>query len=183
MYRFYSEVLLHTLISMNRLPKDIMKYFWSEDFIQSLKKEEIDDVHTGVKLTLYDAFRLGLNIGTCNLTSRYLMRFINDYQNLKMVYGSCDVLKGTEKYNCGLDGTAHVWIEYPKKMLVVDTTLMLCMPRQYAYNVLGYNSVKVLADEAASYFDDCDEYQEYPKIIGMSSKEKEKYYEQLLAVK
>lgn len=182
MYRFYTEVLLKKLISMGRIPENILMYFWNEEFIQKLKTEEIDNLNTGVALTLYDVFGMGLNIGTCGLTSRYVMKMLNDYKNAKMIYGSCDALKGTKQYfdTCQFP---HVWIEYPNINVLIDTTLMLRLPKDYAYKVLKYETRRILADESAAYFDDCDEYHDFPKILMASGCEKKQYYNELLKVK
>lgn len=79
-------------------------------------------------------FEIGLNIGHCGSTARYLS-FIFD--NFKIVEGRCDFLKGTE----GSPNGEHAWLEVDD--YVYDTTLLFKINKEYAYSVVGYSPIMV----------------------------------------
>ena len=98
---------------------------FDEDLIWKIK-------HTNV-LMLRDFFQIfeeGLNIGTCGMTSRYLSYLFNKFTIVEK--GVCKILKGTK----GAPDGDHAWLVVDG--YVYDTTLMLKIEQDIAYNVLGY---------------------------------------------
>lgn len=180
MTKFYSDILVDLLISKNRIPYEVKKYRWSGDFIESLKTVKVDNLHMHIPFTLYTVFEMGLNIGACNLTSRHLMRLLNDYQNAKMIYGRCRALKGTKLY-FKKSQFSHVWIEYSGS--IIDTTLMLKMPKYFALNNLHYFEKKALAPESAAYFSDSDDYFDLIKVLSSDESIRNEYYDGLLKIR
>jgi hypothetical protein len=78
----------------------------------------------------YTIFEMGLNIGNCGLTARYLSFLFEDF--ILVQSGTCDLLKGTE----GAPNGEHAWIIVGE--FLYDTTLMLKIAKDVAYSSLGY---------------------------------------------
>lgn len=100
---------------------DLEKYKWSkklEERIFSIKLDlEIEDNQSII--TMKDVYELGLNIGMCGLTSRYLAI---EFPEAEMHKGTSDLVIGTP----GAPEGEHAWITIGDK--IIDSTLMIEAP-------------------------------------------------------
>ena len=96
-----------------------------------------DDLIVKIKRTnvlllrdFFEIFEEGLNIGECGITSRYLSYLFDRFTLIEK--GTCEILKGTKNSPKG----EHAWLLV--NGYIYDTTLMLKIHEDAAYNVFGY---------------------------------------------
>lgn len=102
---------------------------FDEFLIEKIKKTNV----FGIK-SFYEIFEMGLNIGTCGLTAKYVSF---SFENVTIVTeGKCEILIGTP----GAEFGQHAWLEVEEEseVYVYDTTLMLKIAKDIAYEELGY---------------------------------------------
>lgn len=169
----WSERLRKILIDRGKLSLEILQYSWNKDFKEKLEEFFVEDP----QIMLFEIYNLGLNIGRCGLTSRYLLKMLDaPFNKIEMAVGTCVPLIGTESSS---DGN-HSWIEMSG--FVYDPTLMVTFPVERKEE-FGYTIKHYLADSSARIFSEYDVYQyAYNKLNYMGAAEKEKYYEDLLRV-
>lgn len=120
------------LILNKNIGKRLQKYI-KEGTAESFDSELIDKIkNTNVFAVgnFYTIFEMGLNIGNCGLTARYLSFLFEDF--ILVQSGTCDLLKGTE----GAPNGEHAWLVVGE--FLYDTTLMLKIAKDVAYSSLGY---------------------------------------------
>ena len=118
--------------------KKILKLQENEKLMKLTKKVNvfIDDKKT---LTLDEVFKQGLNIGKCGLTSTYLSFCFKQFTLVE--YGECKILVNTINSPFG----EHAWLEVGD--YIYDTTLMLMIKKELAYEELEYMSYQIKTSE------------------------------------
>jgi hypothetical protein len=127
---------------------DLSRYAWSKELKEEIFKIELDKKLEYHADTLEDIYKLGFNIGHCELTSRYIT--IN-HQKAKLFYGKAALLVGTKSSPNG----EHGWTVIDDYLL--DSTLMLCIPISEIQN-FGYIPEKEIAYNSARVLPEYDTY-------------------------
>lgn len=127
---------------------DLEKYARSEELKNEIFAIQLDKILEENANTLEEIYVNGFNIGHCGLTSRYVIRKFND---ASLHYGICEMLIGTKSSNNG----NHAWVEY--NGLLIDTTLMLCIPLDKK-NTFGYETKNIIDRDSALLLSEYDIY-------------------------
>lgn len=129
---------LRKKLNLDKLLDDYMKDNSIMDFDSYLLKK-IKNTNVAMHRDFFQIFEEGLNIGTCGLTVRYLSYLFDDF--IIVEDGICNMLKQTP----GAPNGEHAWLL--AHGYVYDTTLMLEIKQEVAYNVLGYVPHKQITSE------------------------------------
>lgn len=132
-----SEILRE--IVSKRINIDLNQYAWSEDLKNFVLGIELDDMYEDFVFNMSDVYEHGFNIGHCGLTSRYLVRNIEDSDLIRGIFPG---LIGTKRSEKG----GHAWVM--KKGFVIDTTLMIMLPINKAKEI-GYQFERQVARSSA----------------------------------
>lgn len=89
--------------------------------------------------SLYAVFENGINIGTCGSTAWAVSMCFEEF--VFVSYGKVPFLAGTKNSDFG----QHAWLEVEGN--VYDTTLLMVIKKEVAYNVLGYNPMDTMTSE------------------------------------
>lgn len=154
---FPSDDLRNNLIQLGHLPNWINDYRFTDlDFEYFNKVVTGVDNYTGdIQLTLTDIFRIGLNIGSCGLTSRYMHYLLSTESSSskkeKLLYqlGSLKALIGTKSGDFISKDGGHAWVCYDD--MIYDPTLLVKIPQNLAKD-LGYEVTRILSYESANSF-------------------------------
>ncbi len=136
---------LRVIIS-ERIGIDLNQYAWDEQLKTFIFAIELNKDFEDKVSRLDEVFKLGLNIGHCGLTAKYL---VINIPNSDLYYGKFPALAGTKNSPKG----SHAWAvcgDY-----VIDTSLMITLPTDKAKE-LGYIFEKRIAPENARYFSEYD---------------------------
>lgn len=147
--------ILREIIS-KRINIDLAQYAWCEDLKNFVLDIELDKMYEDDVFTMHEVYEHGFNIGHCGLTSRYLVRNIEDSD---LIYGKFSGLIGTKRAENG----GHAWVV--KNGFVIDTSLMIMLPTEIAKK-LGYTFEKQLARSSAKTLSEYELYShEYKHFI------------------
>ena len=125
---------------------DLDQYAWPEDFKKHIFSIKLDkDLEVNAD-TLEDIYIHGFNIGRCGLTSRYITR---EFENACLYYGKAKLLVGTKNSPDG----EHAWTCIND--LLIDSTLMICIPESKAKD-FGYIPQKKIAYDSARMLSEFD---------------------------
>ncbi len=148
---------------------DLNRYAWNEEFKNFIFSFKLDkDYEDSVKY-LEEAFTLGLNIGHCGLTSRYVAMNI---PKTDLYYGKFLPLAGTKNSKNG----NHAWTvcgEY-----LIDTTLMIAIKVDEAKK-LGYIFERKIDPESARIL---SEYDTFSNEFTHYNKDKEEFIKSLTLI-
>lgn len=137
-YKLREELKINHLLDSYIKEKKIMNF--DSKFLNRIKNTNVVMFRD-----FFQIFEEGLNIGTCGLTVRYLSYLFNDFTIIED--GICEILKNTK----GAPNGEHAWLLV--NGYVYDTTLMLKIDQEVAYNELGYiphtqvTSEEIMKDE------------------------------------
>ena len=127
---------------------NLEQYAWSEELKQQIFSTQLDENIETHATTLKEIYEYGFNIGHCGLTSRYICRKFDD---ATLFYGKANLLIGTKDSPNG----EHAWTILNNYL--IDTTLMLCIPKEKAKD-LGYNPEKEIIPFSARVLSEYDTY-------------------------
>lgn len=141
-----SEILRNEIEEKHNV--DLKKYAWNDNLKQEIFSTPLDDSIETYATTLKEIYEKGFNIGHCGLTSRYICR---RFEDATLYYGKAKLLVGTKDSPNG----EHAWTILNNN--VIDTTLMLCIPKEKAKE-LGYNVEKEIIPYCARVLSEYDTY-------------------------
>ena len=136
---------LREIIS-KRIDIDLNQYAWNMDFKTFIFSIELEKYLEDKVSYLDEVFKLGLNIGHCGLTAKYL---VVNIPNAELYYGKLPALTGTKNSPTG----GHAWVVFDN--FVIDTSLMISLSVQKAKE-LGYIFEKRIDPRSARIFSEYD---------------------------
>ena len=153
----------------NRYSINLEPYIWSNELNTLLMNIKLSKQHEELVHTMEEVYRLGLNIGLCGLTCRYIAI---KFPQAKLVKGMLPILKGTKG---SLTGN-HAWII--KDGYVTDPTLRLIIPETDATKI-GYTIERAIDYKSASILSD---YELFSNSMRLREKNISQFNETLLSI-
>ena len=122
--------------------KPLLDIYMNEGSISKFEDNLMNKIKNTNVFLMRDFFQIfeeGLNIGSCGETSSHLSYIFDDF--ILIEKGWCEILIGTP----GAPKGEHAWLLVDG--YVYDTTLMLKIKQEIAYNVLGYVPYKEITSK------------------------------------